>query len=64
MEDKQVLIRDASETDPNLLCMLDRGIEDIEAGRTAPHNEAIEEVRKIRAARRAARSGTEVIINA
>ena len=64
MEDKKVLIQDASETDPNLLRMLDRGIEDIEAGRTVSHNEAIAEVRKIRAARRAARSGTEVIINA
>ena len=43
---------DASETDPNLLRMLDRGIEDIEQGRTLPHKEAMKEVLRIRENRR------------
>ena len=63
MDLEKVTIQDASEMDPNLLRMLDRGIEDIEAGRTLPHNEAMAEVRKIRAVRRAARANSEVAAN-
>ena len=32
MVDEKITIQDASEVDPNLLRMLDRGLEDIEAG--------------------------------
>ena len=42
----------ASDVDPNLLRMLDRGIDDVLAGRTLSHKEAMEEVKKIRSQRR------------
>lgn len=64
MIDDKITVQEASEVDPNLLRMLDRGIEDIEAGRTLPHDEAMAEVKKIREARRAARTDTGVIVNA
>ncbi len=64
MLDEKIIIQDASEIDPNLLRMLDRGLEDIEAGRTVPHDEAMSEVRKIRDARRCARSKEGVAVNA
>jgi hypothetical protein len=64
MVDEKITIQDASEVDPNLLRMLDRGLEDIEAGRTLPHDEAMAEVRRIREARRFARSNTGVVVNA
>ena len=64
MVDEKITIQDASEVDPNLLRMLDRGLEDIEAGRTLPHDEAMAEVRRIREARRFARSNTGVVANA
>ena len=64
MVDEKITIQDASEVDPNLLRMLDRGLEDIEAGRTLPHDEAMAEVRRIREARRFARSNTGVAVNA
>ena len=51
----KIIIQGASETDLNLLRMLNRGLEDIESGRTLPHKEAMEEVRKIRTERRQAR---------
>ena len=35
--DEKIMIQDASEVDPNLLRMLNRGLEDLEAGRTLPH---------------------------
>jgi len=57
-------VQDAAEVDPNLLRMLDRGLEDIEAGRTLPHDEAMAEVRRIREARRFARTDTGAAINA
>ena len=50
MQEVRITIQDASEIDPNLLRMLDRGLEDIEANRTLPHEEAMAEVRRIRAA--------------
>ena len=40
MVDEKITIQDASEVDPNLLRMLDRGLEDIEAGRTLPHKKS------------------------
>ena len=55
MLNEKIVIQDASEVDPNLLRMLNRGLEDTEAGRTLPHKEAMEEVRRIRAERRQAR---------
>ena len=33
MKDEKIIFQDTSEMDPNLLRMLDRGLEDIEAGR-------------------------------
>ncbi len=64
MADEKIIIQDASEVDPNLLRMLDRGVEDIEAGRTLPHDEAMAEVRRIREARRSGRLNTGVVANA
>lgn len=49
---ENITIQDASELDPNLLRMLDRGLEDIESGRTLPHRDAINEARRICEARR------------
>ena len=64
MVDEKITIQDASEVDPNLLRMLDRGLEDIEAERTLPHDEAMAEVRRIRESRRLARTNTGVAANA
>ncbi len=64
MADEKITVQDASEVDPNLLRMLDRGLEDIEAGRTLPHDEAMAEVRRIREARRFDRLNTGVVANA
>ncbi|SDB33694.1 hypothetical protein SAMN02910298_01635 [Pseudobutyrivibrio sp. YE44] len=63
MIDKNITIQDASEVDPNLLRMLDRGLEDIEAGRTLTHTQAMEEVRRIRKERRAAKVNIGVAAN-
>ena len=54
MADFQIQI--AAETDPNLLRMLDRGLDDIEAGRVLSHEDAMREVRRIRQRRREARA--------
>lgn len=64
MEKEKIIVQDASEVDPNLLRMLNRGLEDIEAGRTLPHKEAMAEVRQIRAERRQARPNMGVAANA
>ena len=64
MVDEKITIQDASEVDPYLLRMLDRGLEDIEAGRTLSHEEAMAEVRRIREARRFAKSTTGATANA
>ena len=42
----------ATETDPNLLRMLDQGLDDFEAGRVMNHDDAVKEIRRIRQARR------------
>ena len=64
MKEDRIIVQDASEVDPNLLRMLNRGLEDIEAGRTLPHKEAMEEVRRIREDRRKARSNMGAAANA
>ena len=64
MKEDRIIVQDASEVDPNLLRMLNRGLEDIEAGRTLPHKEAMEEVRRIREDRRQARSNMGAAANA
>lgn len=45
--------------DPALLKLLDRGIDDVRAGRTLPHEEAFEAVRRIRDARREERKAEQ-----
>ncbi len=57
MLDQSRVIRDASEVDQNLLRLLDRGLADIDSGRTLSHEDAMEEVRRIREIRRNARTG-------
>ena len=60
MLNTQMNIQTASEVDPNLLKMLDRGIDDVRAGRTLSHKEAMKAVRSIREQRRAERSAKRV----
>ena len=64
MVDEKIIIEDATETDPSLLRMLDRGLDDIEADRTLSHKVAVNEVRRLREKRRFERSNTEVAANA
>lgn len=64
MSGEDIVIQDSSEVDPNLLRMLDRGLEDIEAGRTLSHNEAMEEVKRIRDVHRYLRTNSEAVVNA
>ena len=64
MADEKITIQYTSEANPNLLRMLDRGLEDIEAGRTLSHDEAMAEVRRIREARRIGQPSTKVVVNA
>ena len=52
---RDITIHPANETDPNLLRMLDRGLNDIEAGRVLSHDDAMAEVRRIRQMRQDAR---------
>ena len=59
-----ITAQNTAEVDLNLLRMLDRGLEDIEAGRTLPHIEAMNEVRRIRETRRFSRTDTGVAVNA
>ena len=56
-------IQVATETDPNLLRMLDRGIDDVQAGRVMPHREAMAEVERIRESRRNTRMSARTAIN-
>lgn len=63
MVDEKIDIQNISEIDPNLIRMLDRGLEDIEKGRTLPHDEAIKEVRKIVENRRYAKLNPGAIAN-
>ncbi len=52
MVDEKVNIQNATEFEPSLLRMLDRGIDDVEAGRTLTHEDAMNEVRRLRNKRR------------
>ena len=63
MEKEKVQVLNASEVDPDLLIMLNRGLENIEAGRSLPHKEAMKEVARIRTERRQARSDMGVAAN-
>ena len=63
MIDDKTTVIDANEVDPNLLRILDRGLDDIEAGRTLSHEEAMEEVRRIRDARRQERANMGEAVN-
>ena len=47
--------KDGMNMDDALFRMLDRGIEDVRAGRIMPHDEAMKEVQRIRDARRGER---------
>ncbi len=53
---RDIAVQPTNETDPNLLRMLDRGLDDIEAGRVLTHEEAVKEIRNIRQRRREERS--------
>ena len=64
MIDQKPMSQKARVHDHELLRKLDRGLDDIEAGRTLPHDEAMAEVRKIREARRGARRNTGAVSNA
>ncbi|MBQ9361103.1 MAG: hypothetical protein IJT96_08720 [Lachnospiraceae bacterium] len=62
-KDNNANIQVATETDPNLLRMLDRGIDDVQAGRVVPHREAMAEVGRIREARRNTRMSARAAAN-
>lgn len=62
MLNEKIAVQDVSEVDPNLLRMLDRGLEDIEDGRILAHDEAMDEVQRLRKARRFARSNAGVSV--
>lgn len=64
MNDGKITMQEPSEVDPNLLQLLNRGLEDIESGRTLPHKEAMEEINRIRSERRQARSDMGAVANA
>ena len=53
---KEMTIQIATETDPNLLRMLDRGLDDIESGRTLSHEDAVKEIQRIRQVRKKQRT--------
>lgn len=52
MIDEKMNIQKDTEVETNLLRMLDRGIDDIESGRTLTHEDAMNEVRRLRNKRR------------
>ena len=56
---RDVAIQPTNETDPNLLRMLDRGLDDIEAGRVLSHEDAVNEIKRIRQIRREERAVKE-----
>ena len=49
--------------DDALIRMLDRGIEDVRAGRILPHDEAMKEVRRIRDERRGEREAQQPAVS-
>lgn len=50
-KDNELTLVSSAEVDPNLLRMLDRGIDDVISGRTLPHDDAMSEVERIRSRR-------------
>ena len=64
MDEERILVKDASKVDPNLLRMLNRGLEDIESNRTVPHQEAMKEIKRIRKERHQERANMGVAVNA
>ena len=63
MQNENRIIQDQSGVDFDLIRKLDRGLDDIDAGRTLSHKEAMSEVRRIREVHRYARSNTRVVVN-
>ena len=59
MSMRDAAIQHTNETDPNLLRMLDRGLDDIEAGRVLSHEDAVNEIKRIRQIRREERAVKE-----
>ena len=57
-------IQNDTEVETNLLRMLDRGIDDIESGRTLAHEDAMNEVRRLRNKRREERVLKGDVVNA
>ena len=51
MDDK-ITIQNAFEIDPTLALKLNMGLNDIDSGRTFPHKQAMEEVKRLRESRR------------
>ena len=64
MVDEKVNTQNATEFEPSLLRMLDRGIDDVEAGRTLTHEDAMKEVRRLREKRREERVLKGDVVNA
>lgn len=64
MVDEKMNIQNDTEVETNLLRMLDRGIDDIEAGRTLTHEDAMNEVRRLRNKRREERVLKGDVVNA
>jgi len=64
MIDEKVNIQKDTEVETNLLRMLDRGIDDIESGRTLTHEDAMKEVRRLREKRREERALKGDVVNA
>ena len=64
MVDEKMNIQNDTEVETNLLRMLDRGIDDIESGRTLTHEDAMNEVRRLRNKRREERVLKGDVVNA
>ena len=64
MIDEKMNIQKDTEVETNLLRMLDRGIDDIESGRTLTHEDAMNEVRRLRNKRREERVLKGDVVNA
>ena len=64
MVDEKMNIQNDTEVETNLLRMLDRGIDDIESGRTLAHEDAMNEVRRLRNKRREERVLKGDVVNA
>lgn len=63
MNEHVLTTMDGINVDDALLRMLDRGIDDVKAGRVLPHEEAMQEVRRIREERRREREADRAAVN-